>query len=167
MPVTLPAFGEGPARYWLSEREYPHYPASVPSTSQFGREGLAANKVRAVSMSRNCARNYINWREADAYEQLPAGNRLLLLDAFRIRRLGLLVCILRVLLGLGRVLLALGVVILAVRLGRGAMGLRRVFVMLGSLVVCVFHCEFPWLADIFRLTQIWALIVAVKCGNGG
>jgi hypothetical protein len=58
-------------------------------------------------------------------------------------------------------------VILAVRLGSGAMGLRRVFVMLGSLVVCVFHCEFPWLADICRLTQIWALIVAVKCGNGG
>jgi hypothetical protein len=108
-----------------------------------------------------------NWREADAYKQLPAGALLLLLDAFRIRRLGLFVCILRVLLGLGRVLLALGVVILAVRLGRGAMGLRRVFVMLGSLVVCVFHCEFPWLADIFRLTQIWALIVAVKCGNGG
>jgi hypothetical protein len=53
----------------------------------------------------------------------------------------MLVCALRVLLGLSRVLLALHMVILAVRLGSGAMGLCRSFVMLGRLVVFVFHVE--------------------------
>jgi hypothetical protein len=67
---------------------------------------------------------------------------LLLLGAFRMRRLGMLACILCVLLSLGCVLFALGVVILAVRLRSGAMGLRRGFVMLRRLVVGVFHFDF-------------------------
>jgi hypothetical protein len=67
---------------------------------------------------------------------------LFLLGALRLRRLGMLVCVLRVLLGLVRVLLPLGVVILPVRLGSGTMGLRRGFVMLCRLVVGVFHFDF-------------------------
>jgi hypothetical protein len=63
---------------------------------------------------------------------------LLLLFAFRMRRLGMLACILCVLLSLGRVLFALGVVILTVRLGSGAMGLRRRLVMFRRLVVASF-----------------------------
>ena len=47
----------------------------------------------------------------------------------------MLVCILRVLLGLGCVFLALGMVILAVRFGSSTMGLRRGFVMFRRLVV--------------------------------
>jgi hypothetical protein len=54
----------------------------------------------------------------------------------------MLVCVLRVLLGLGGVLLALGMVILAMKIGSSTMGLRRGFVMFRRLVVCVFHFEF-------------------------
>jgi hypothetical protein len=64
---------------------------------------------------------------------------LLLLGAFAVRRLGMLVCVLGMLLGLGRVLLTLGVVISAMVFGSGPMRLRRSFVMLGRLIVCVFH----------------------------
>jgi hypothetical protein len=51
--------------------------------------------------------------------------------------------ILRVHLGLLRVLFALGVIILAMRLGSGAMRLRRILVVLGCLVVSVFHLISP------------------------
>jgi hypothetical protein len=54
----------------------------------------------------------------------------------------MLVCILRVLLGLGRMLFALGVVVAAMSRGRGTMRLRSGFVMFRRLVVCVFHVEF-------------------------
>jgi hypothetical protein len=54
----------------------------------------------------------------------------------------MLVCVLRVLLGLGRVLLAFGMVILAVKVGSGAMGLCRGFVMFRRSVVCVLHFDF-------------------------
>jgi hypothetical protein len=54
----------------------------------------------------------------------------------------MLVCILRVLLGLGRILLALGMIVAAVGRSRGTMRLRRGFVMFRCLVVCVFHVEF-------------------------
>jgi hypothetical protein len=78
----------------------------------------------------------------------------------------MLVCILRVLLGLARVLLALGVVILAVRLGSGTMGLRRGFVMLRRLVVGVFHFDLLLLADKFRLSAQATSIVAAQSANG-
>jgi hypothetical protein len=68
----------------------------------------------------------------------------MLLAAFSIRGFGMLVCALRVLLGLGRVLLTLGVVVLAVRLGSGAMGLRRRLVMFRRFVVFVFHLVFSF-----------------------
>jgi hypothetical protein len=61
------------------------------------------------------------------------------LGAFGIRRLGLLVGALRVLLGLGRILLAFDMVVLAMRLGGDTMGLCRRFVMFRRLVVRVFH----------------------------
>ena len=54
----------------------------------------------------------------------------------------MLVCILRVLLGLGRMLFALGVVVAAVSRGSGTMRLRSGFVMFRRRVVCVFHVEF-------------------------
>ncbi len=54
----------------------------------------------------------------------------------------MLVCILRVLLGLGRVLLTLAMLVLAVRVGSGTMGLCRGFVMFCRLVVRVFHVDF-------------------------
>ncbi len=60
---------------------------------------------------------------------------LFLLSAFRIRRFGLLVCVLRVLLGLGRMLLALGMVHLAMRLCCGTVGLCRGLVEFRRLVV--------------------------------
>ena len=85
---------------------------------------------------------------------------LFLLGAFRIRGLGLFVCVLRVLLGLGRMLLALGMVVLAVSVGGGAMGLRRGLVMLRSLVVFVFHFDFLILAERFRQAATAASIVA-------
>ena len=78
----------------------------------------------------------------------------------------MLVCILRVLLGLVRVLFALGVVILAVRIGSGTMGLRRGFVMLRRLVVGFFHSDFSCLADKFRLSAQATSIVAARSANG-
>jgi hypothetical protein len=65
------------------------------------------------------------------------------LVAFGIRRLGMLICILRVLLGLGRVLLALDIVIPAEVFSSGPMGFCRGFVMFRRLVVCVFHFISP------------------------
>jgi len=65
----------------------------------------------------------------------------------------MLVCVLRMLLGLGGVLLALGVVVLAVRFGSSAMGLCCGFVMFCRLIVCVFHSCFLMLADKFRRLQ--------------
>jgi hypothetical protein len=58
------------------------------------------------------------------------------------RGLRVIACVLRMLLGLRRMFLALCMVILAVRLSGGAMRLRRGFVMLGRLVVRVFHGVF-------------------------
>jgi len=85
---------------------------------------------------------------------------LFLLGAFRIRCLGKLACILRVLLGLGRVLFALGMVVLAVSFGGGTMGLRRGLVMFRRLVVCIFHGDFLVLAETFRQPQRAPSIVA-------
>jgi hypothetical protein len=89
-----------------------------------------------------------------------------LLSAFGVRRLGMLVCILCVLLGLSRVLFALGVVILAVRLGSGAVGLRGSLVMFRRLVVGVFHFDFSLLADKYRLQAQATPIVAARSANG-
>jgi hypothetical protein len=66
----------------------------------------------------------------------------MLLVAFSIRGFGMLACVLRVLLGLGGVLLTLHMVVLAVRLGGGAMGLRRGLVVFRRFVVFVFHLVF-------------------------
>jgi hypothetical protein len=79
--------------------------------------------------------------EAGAIAGFPA-QQLFLLGALGLRGLGMLVCILRVLLGLVRMLLALGVVVAVVSRGCGAMRLCRGFVMFRCLVVCVFHVEF-------------------------
>ena len=67
--------------------------------------------------------------------------------------------VLRVLLGLGRVLLAFGVVI-AMSLGGSAMGLRCGVVMLGCLVVFVFHVILLKLADRLRLATEATSIMA-------
>jgi hypothetical protein len=92
-------------------------------------------------------------READVIAGSP-GKPLLLLGALGLRRLGMLVCILRVLLGLGRMFLALGVVVAAVSRGCGAMRLCRGFVMFRSRVVCVLHFEFScWPKNIGGLQQ--------------
>ena len=70
---------------------------------------------------------------------------LFLLIALRVRRFGMLVCILRVLLGLGSVLFALGMVVPAVSLGGRTMRLCSGFVMFRSLVVRVLHfCFSCW-----------------------
>ncbi len=61
----------------------------------------------------------------------------------------MLVCILRVLLGLGRVLLTLAMLVLAVRVGSGTMGLCRGFVMFCRLVVRVFHVDFSYWPENF------------------
>lgn len=82
------------------------------------------------------------------------------MGAFRIRCLGMLGCVLRVLLGLGRVLLALGMVVLAVSFGGGTVGLRRGLVMFRRLVVFVFHFDFLILAETFRRPERAASIVA-------
>ena len=68
--------------------------------------------------------------------------QLLLLGASRIRCLGMLVGVLRVLLGLGCMLLTFGMVIPVVGFGSSAMGLRCGFVMFRRLVVRVFHVDF-------------------------
>src|ERR1700759_3483864 len=104
--------------------------------------------------------------EAGVSRQLPGEVSLLLLCAFRMRRLGMLVCILGVLLSLVRVLFALGVVILAVRFGSGAMGLRRSFVMFCRLVVGVFHLDFLLLADEYRLGAQATSIAAARSAKG-
>ena len=67
---------------------------------------------------------------------------LFLLIALRVRRFGMLVCILRVLLGLGSVLFALGMVVLAVRFSGRTVGLCSGVVMFRRLVVRVFHFNF-------------------------
>jgi hypothetical protein len=67
--------------------------------------------------------------------------QLLLLLALGMRRVGLLVRSLRMLLGTDRVFLTLGVVALAVMFGGGTMGLGGVFVVFGRLVVLVFGHE--------------------------
>ena len=85
---------------------------------------------------------------------------LFLLSAFRIRRLGMLVGVLRMLLGLSRVFLALGMVVPAVRLGGSAMGLCCGLVEFRRLIVCVFHFDFLMLADRFRQPATTASIVA-------
>jgi hypothetical protein len=74
--------------------------------------------------------------------QLPDGGPLLVLGAFGIRGFGMIIRVLRVLLGLGGVLFALGMVILAVRIGRCTMGLCSRFVMLRCRHVLVFHVKF-------------------------
>jgi hypothetical protein len=70
------------------------------------------------------------------------GKTLLLLGALGLRRLGMLVRSLRVLLGLVRMFLAFGVVVAAVSCGRRTMRLCCRLVMFSSLVVCIFHVEF-------------------------
>ena len=82
--------------------------------------------------------------------QLPDGGPLLLLGAFGIRGFGMIIRVLRVLLGLGRVLLALDMVVLAVSFGGGTMRLCRGLVMFRGLIVCVFHVDFLVLAETFR-----------------
>ena len=67
--------------------------------------------------------------------------QLLLLLALGMRRVGLLVRSLRMLLRTDRVFLALGVVALAVMFGGGTMGLGSAFVVFGSLVVLVLGHE--------------------------
>src|SRR5580700_1699805 len=96
-------------------------------------------------------------------EKSPPGSRrgrrlpreaLLLLGALGLRCLGMLICILRVLLGLGGMFLALGVVVAAVSRGCGTMRLCRGFVMFRRRVVCVFHVEFScWPTTIGRLRK--------------
>jgi hypothetical protein len=73
---------------------------------------------------------------------------LLLLVAFCMRRLGMFLCGLRLLPGLGRMLLALGMVILFVRIGGGAVGLRGRLVMFRRRVVCVFQGNLSLLAEL-------------------
>jgi len=79
---------------------------------------------------------------------------LFLLFAFAGRCFGMIVCILRVLLGLGSVLFALGMIILAVSFCGCAMGLCSGFVMFRRLVVCIFHFVFLMLADELRQFQM-------------
>ena len=83
----------------------------------------------------------ISQQGADAIASSPP-EALLLLHAFRIRRLGLLVGVLRVLLGLGRMLFSLGMITPAVGFRCGTMGLRCGLVMFRRFVVCVFHVDF-------------------------
>ena len=76
---------------------------------------------------------------------------LLLLLALAVRFIRMLMRGLRVLVGLSGMLFALGVVIAAVLLRCIAVSLRRVFVMLGRLVVCVFwHDRFAFLSGEIR-----------------
>ena len=98
-------------------------------------------------------------READVTAGSPP-NVLFLLGAFRIRCLGMLACVLRVLLSLGRVLLALGMVVLTVSFCGGTMRLCRGLVMFRCLIVCVFHVDFLILAETFRQPERAASIVA-------
>jgi hypothetical protein len=65
----------------------------------------------------------------------------------------MLVCVLRMLLGLGGVFLAFGMVVLAVRIGCSTMGLCCGLVMFCRLIMCVFHSRFLMLADEFRRLQ--------------
>jgi hypothetical protein len=72
----------------------------------------------------------------------PPTDALLLLIAFGVRRFGMFVCILGVLLGLGSVLFALGMVVLAVSFSGCTMRLCSRFVMFRRLVVRVLHFNF-------------------------
>lgn len=103
---------------------------------------------RAAAEVTDFGSGWAHWRRGAAFveatgkpEWSPASrwNSLLLLVAFRVRRLGTLICVLRVLLGLRRVLLALDVVIPAMRFSRSAMGLRGKFMMFRCSVVFVLH----------------------------
>ena len=85
---------------------------------------------------------------------------LFLLIAFGVRRFGMFVRILRVLLGLGSVLFALGMVVLAVSLSGCTMRLCSRLVMFRRLVVLVLHFKFLMLADEFRLSTEATSIVA-------
>ena len=80
------------------------------------------------------------------------------------RGLRVIAGVLRMLLGLRRMFLALGMVVLAVRISRSAMRLRCGFVMLGRLVVRVFHGVFSLLADECRLVATWFLTAAPTTG---
>ena len=77
---------------------------------------------------------------------------LLLLLALLVRSLRLIARVLRMLLGLRGMFLALGMIILTMRVGCGAMRLRRVFVLLRRLVVIFFHDLFPWFAE----NRLWS-----------
>ena len=81
----------------------------------------------------------ISQQGADAIASSPPAV-LLLLHAFRIRRLGLLVGVLRVLLGLGRMLFSLGMITPAVGFRCGTMGLRCGLVMFRRFVVLRLSC---------------------------
>lgn len=75
----------------------------------------------------------------------------------------MLTCVLRVLLGLGSVLLTLGVVVPAVRIGGGAMGLRRGLVMFRRFVVLVFHVVFSCGPEILAVTASGLNSVRAEC----
>jgi hypothetical protein len=90
---------------------------------------------------------------------------LLLLLALLVRGLRVIACVLRMLLGLRRMFLALCMVILAVRISGSAMRLRCRFVMLGRLVVRVFHRVFSLLATECRLLSTWLLTEASTTGQ--
>jgi hypothetical protein len=90
---------------------------------------------------------------------------LLLLLALLVRGLRVIACVLRMLLGLRRMFLALCMVILAVRISGSAMRLRCRFVMLGRLVVRVFHRVFSLLANECRLLSTWLLTEASTTGQ--
>ena len=86
----------------------------------------------------------------------PPTDALLLLVAFGVRRFGMFVRILGVLLGLGRVLFALGMVVLAVSLSGRTVGLCSRFVMFRRLVVRVLH---------FIFSHVGRRIAAIHRGN--
>jgi hypothetical protein len=92
-------------------------------------EVKATDRPRQVVFCK-LATGRLTWWQASRWTSL-----LLLLGAFRIRRLGLLVGVLRMLLRLGGVFLAFGMVIPAVRLRGGAMGLCGGLVKFRGLVV--------------------------------
>jgi hypothetical protein len=100
--------------------------------------GFGANSRRPLKIEMNCMKCPPGgWRD----RQLPDGGPLLLLGAFCIRRFGMLIRILRMLLGLGSVLFTFGMVILAVSFGGSPMGLCSGFVMFRRLVVFIFHVD--------------------------
>ena len=66
----------------------------------------------------------------------------------------MLLCILRVLLGLGRVLFTFGMIILAVGVRSGTMRLCSGLMMFRRLVVCVFHVDFSCWPENFGDRQL-------------